>query len=180
MKGTEGTLLITEQISELLDQLNQNIYTQPLQVFHQGTIGEHIRHILEFYICLIEEAACTKVDYSTRRRNLALSQEIHHARTAIQYIEDTIPDLYEHQNLQIVNEYGEESPCLKDECFSSIGRELQYAFDHAIHHLAIVRIGIESNWPTVQVNPQLGIAPSTLQYHNKKKKNSKAPVYQLY
>ena len=49
---------------------------------------------------------------------------------------------------------------------SSMGRELQYAFDHAIHHLAIIRMGLETHFPEIPVDKDLGVAPSTLKFRN--------------
>ena len=50
------------------------------------------------------------------------------------------------------------------EIHSSIGRELMYAYDHAIHHLAMVKIGMNVHYPEVSINKDLGVAPSTLKY----------------
>jgi hypothetical protein len=52
---------------------------------------------------------------------------------------------------------------------SSIGREMQYAFDHAVHHLAIIRIGAEIHCPEIVCDPELGVAPSTLKYQKARK-----------
>jgi hypothetical protein len=169
MDCKQGTELITSQISCLLDQLDHESYTLSIPLFHGGTIGQHMRHILEFYICLFEGAHQTKVDYNSRKRNLVLSDQINAAKAVLEYIDTTVKHLYEHQGLQIVNEFSNETDEDRGQYFSSIGRELQYAFDHAVHHLAIIRMGIETALPHIEVDPELGIAPSTLKY---RKKNS--------
>jgi hypothetical protein len=50
---------------------------------------------------------------------------------------------------------------------SSILRELIYALDHTVHHLAIVKIAIQSEYKHIELNPNLGVAPSTIR-NNKK------------
>ena len=167
MDCKQGTELITAQISYLLDQLDHESYTMSIPLFHGGTIGQHMRHILEFYICLFEGAHQTKVDYNSRKRDLVLSDQINAAKAVLEYIDNTVKYLYEHQGLQIVNEFCNEADDDRDQYFSSIGRELQYAFDHAVHHLAIIRMGIETTLPHIRVDPELGIAPSTLKYRKK-------------
>ena len=47
---------------------------------------------------------------------------------------------------------------------STFGRELMYAVDHAIHHLALVKIGINDSFKNIQLDPQMGIAPSTIRF----------------
>lgn len=168
MDCKQGTRLITDQIYTLLDQLDQAAYTQLIPLFHGGTIGEHMRHILEFYICLFEGASQTTVDYNGRKRNMVLSEKIEAAKAVLEYINTMVHQLYEHQGVQIVNEFSPEVDDNRTQYFSSIGRELQYAFDHAVHHLAIIRMGIETALPHIQVDPTLGIAPSTLKYRKNK------------
>ncbi len=164
MTGKEGTLLIISQIGQLLDQLTHRQYTSPIPVFHGGTIGQHMRHILEFYSCLLNGVTCTVVDYNSRKRNLVLSENKESALANLDYIESELGKLDEHKGLQIINEYSNEDDINREACFSSVGRELQYAFDHAVHHLAIIRIGIECTYPEVSIDPELGIAPSTLKF----------------
>jgi hypothetical protein len=50
---------------------------------------------------------------------------------------------------------------------SSIGRELLFAYDHAVHHLAIIRIGIKAACPDVLLPASVGVAPATVKYHQK-------------
>jgi hypothetical protein len=47
---------------------------------------------------------------------------------------------------------------------SSIGRELLYAYDHAVHHLAIIKLGIKAEIPDVEIDSNIGVAASTLRH----------------
>lgn len=165
MSAQHGTLAVTAQIADLLAALNQDIYIQPLPLFQGSTIGQHIRHILEFYTCLFEGRACARVDYSSRARNIRIAEQLDVARALLDGIADTVDQLDEHQWLNIDSEFGE--PIEGDDrpvYISSMGRELQYAFDHAVHHLAIIRMGIQVYFPDVVIDPELGVAPSTLRF----------------
>ncbi len=152
-------------MTDLLAQLAPSVYTRPLALFHGSTVGQHFRHILEFYTCLLEGAAAGQVDYSSRKRNAVLSENTAAATAVLEYVADKIGHLDEQQLLRIESEFSEhETDSERAFYTSSMGRELQYAFDHAVHHLAIIRMGIETHFPEVPVDPELGVAPSTLKY----------------
>lgn len=167
MDCKHGTLLITSQINTLLDLLDEDTYTQCIPLFHGSTIGEHLRHILEFYICLFEGVGQGTIDYNGRKRNKVLSEQINAAKATLKFINATANQLHEDQGLQILNEFCPDATEDRGQYFSSVGREMQYAFDHAVHHLAIIRMGIQTSFPHIQVDPELGVAPSTLKFRKK-------------
>lgn len=166
MNAKQGTILIAAQMAGLLEQLNQEAYTRPLPLFHGSTVGQHFRHILEFYTCLFDGVLTAHVDYGSRKRNNALSECPRNAHAVLDYIADTVKHQDDHQWLKVESEFsgdcvaGAERPVY----ISSMGRELQYAFDHAVHHLAMIRMGLEVYFPEIQVDEDLGVAPSTLKY----------------
>ena len=45
---------------------------------------------------------------------------------------------------------------------SSVGRELGFAAHHAIHHLAMIKIGLRCHFPHIQIDRDLGVSPSTI------------------
>ncbi len=163
MNAQYGTLLITEQLSDLLRRLTVAMYTSPIPLFHDSTIGQHFRHILEFYTCLLEGNETGQVDYNRRKRNDALSENPATALTVLENIVAVVRGLDGHQLLHVQSEFSDtagDGPTY----LSSLGRELQYAFDHAVHHLAIIRMGLETQFPEVPVSADLGVAPSTLKH----------------
>lgn len=169
MNASHGTVLIADQMVELLERLDQAAYTRPLSLFHGSTIGQHVRHILEFYTCLLEGMSSAHVDYSSRKRNNALSENLPAALARLENIAVTVGNNDERQWLKVDSEFSEEDDD-RPAYISSMGRELQYAFDHAVHHLAIIRMGLEVHFPEIPVDADLGVAPSTLKYRTKAKK----------
>ena len=169
MNASHGTILIANQMVELLESLDQAAYTCPLPLFHGSTIGQHVRHILEFYTCLLEGMPSAHIDYSSRKRNNALSENLSAALATLEYIAVTVGNNDERQWLKIDSEFSETDED-RPAYISSMGRELQYAFDHAVHHLAIIRMGLEVHFPEIPVDTDLGVAPSTLKYRNTGKK----------
>lgn len=166
MTAKHITRLITDQITELLENLAPEVYTEPLTVMHGSSAGDHIRHILEFYLCLFEGAASGHVDYSSRKRNPVLAQNIDAAMATLEFIMGNAENTDESQLLNILEEMTAGGDVKPMAYVSSLGRELQYAFDHAVHHLAIVRIGLEVSFPGIELDPELGVAPSTIRYRS--------------
>lgn len=166
MNAKQGTIFLAAQLNGLLHRLDKASYTQPLPLFQGSTLGQHVRHILDCYQCLFEGVGKARVDYGNRRRNATLNVCPRAAQAVLDYIAHTVKTLDEHQWLQVASEFPEHTafPANRPNYMSSIGRELQYAFDHAIHHLAIIRMGLELYFPEIPFDSDLGVAPSTLKY----------------
>ena len=61
--------------------------------------------------------------------------------------------------MKVKAEYGcDERP----DYHSSLSRELLFVYDHAIHHLAIIRIGLTCHFSYVNMHRDLGVSPSTI------------------
>ncbi len=156
------------QIQELLNQLDSTAYAKPLMLFEGATLGQHFRHILDFYNCLVEGALSGQLDYSKRARNPLMETDVNVAKESFQTLLKKIEQLNDHQAIKVVTDFSVEECSERETVNSSVGRELMYAFDHAVHHLAIIRIGIQTAFPDVQINDRLGVAPSTVKHRLKK------------
>ena len=178
MKGKSGTLLITNQMHTLLDSLEADMYTRPLTIFHQSTIGQHFQTYPRVYICLLEGASQGKIDYSERKRNETISGDANAAKTVLEYIEQSMETLSESSKLHIVNEYGDEQPIQMNVFPVSDGNcNMLSIMPYTILPLSN---GIETVWPEFMVDAELGIAPSTLKfYKNKAMGTEKSKPYAL-
>lgn len=47
---------------------------------------------------------------------------------------------------------------------SNIGRELLYVTEHAVHHMAILKMGIVHSFCHIQFEENFGVAESTINY----------------
>ncbi|MEM9672013.1 MAG: DinB family protein [Cyclobacteriaceae bacterium] len=155
------------QLTVVLTQLSEHDYQRPLQILRNGTIGQHVRHILEFYQALIQGAPNRRICYDDRARASALENNMDVALQTIQYLTKTINSISISQPLVLVSKLdksGLSSSNTAVQSSSSVGRELLYCLEHAIHHMAIIRIGIEQTWPKVVVVADFGVAPSTIRH----------------
>lgn len=150
------------QLAQILHQLSDKDYTQPLEILNGQTIGKHVRHIVEFYQCLVESDLT--ISYDERKRNILLETSTDYAISIIELIINKIDNLAFNQVVilkQLVN----------DEIFhvnTTIGRELIYCIDHNIHHLAIIKIALDANFPTIILPKDFGIAYSTIKFNANK------------
>lgn len=164
MSLKKGLSQLTEQLLTLLQSISTANYQSPLPILDGSTIGQHVRHIIDFYTCLEAGLQSGTVDYA--RRNRAPEVETHPG-TAYQTLNAALQQLLalpEDTPLMMRGDfYGVEEaqrPCFP----SSLGRELTFVHDHAVHHLAIIKIGLASCCPETVAQPNFGVAPSTVKH----------------
>ncbi|MCB0565009.1 MAG: hypothetical protein KDD01_11590 [Phaeodactylibacter sp.] len=166
MDCKEGTVNITRQINQLLKLVHPHAYSMPLKIFDGSTLGQHFRHIFDFYDCLLRGTSEGMVDYASRKRNEQMEKDPRYAEQAFQQVEHACHNLREGQPLMVRADF---SSFLKDDrplVGSTVGRELMFAYDHAVHHLALVKIGLKEALPEARADDHLGVAPSTLKHRN--------------
>ena len=164
MDCKEGNELVLRQIDDLLLQVDRETYARPLELFNGSSIGQHIRHILNFYQALTRGVENGLIDYANRDRDPQIEQDPGVARQIFQYISREIKGMDEDRHLPVRADFFPDEAIIRPTVQSSVGRELMFAFDHAVHHLAIVKIGLQVEQPGLVLDDALGVAPSTLKY----------------
>jgi hypothetical protein len=56
------------QLSESLNQLSDDEYIRPSTILFNATIGQHVRHIIELFLCLEKGYGEGVVNYEKRKR----------------------------------------------------------------------------------------------------------------
>lgn len=156
-QGIDAVLI---QLDELLLKLTNQQYTTPSPVLFNATIGQHVRHIAELFIELEKGYNSGTVNYEKRRRDYSIETDkqvalavLHNIRAAIHKPAKTLllEGSYNHASNALVviptNYY----------------REVVYNIEHAIHHMALIKIGVTdiANMPLPE---SFGVAPATLKY----------------
>ena len=154
---------ILGQLSLVLNNLSTEEYSTPLEIFSGASISQHTRHILEFFTCLTDCKNIEVVNYDLRQRDIKLEKDL---SFTISKIEKIICDLDDLKNDHPVILEATFSGELKTSN-SSLHRELLYAIEHAVHHMAIIKMGILLNFPKVNIPQNFGVAESTIMYRNK-------------
>ncbi|MBS4040934.1 MAG: DinB family protein [Flavobacteriales bacterium] len=153
-----------EELAELLLQLSPEDYSGISPVFKSSSIGQHVRHILEFFECLISQYDQGEINYDLRRRDLRLEADPYFALEKIRELQtiNHIPD----KELSILQDHFPNSQPVK----TSFYRELLYNLEHCVHHQALIRLACLSI-PQVRISENFGVARSTLTFISKKAEN---------
>lgn len=160
MKSVQFSVVILSQIEDLINQLSNELYSNTMDVLSSASIGQHVRHVLEFYYCIIEQKNSGNISYDTRKRDLALEVDRSKALQFIQVIKTGLSHLSEDKPLTLTSKLEEtilQTP-------SSVSREMIYVLEHAVHHMAIIKIGFLIGCPHIQLPSNFGVADSTIQY----------------
>jgi hypothetical protein len=152
---------ILNQLIDLIVQLKNDEYSEPLSILSNNSIGKHIRHIIEFYECLLLGIETGIINYDARNRNtdfetkceMAL-QTLQNISIKLQFATDCRITLHSTYNTEV-------DPIISQTSFS---RELVYNVEHAVHHMAILRIAINAHFPLVILPYNFGVAYSTIQH----------------
>ena len=154
------------QLLGLLSNLGEEAFTANIASMHNSTLGKHARHIIEFYHCLFDGMIDGSVNYDSRPRQMIYEQSLSAAKAEINHIVKGLTALASDTdtgNQQIVlvsGEYGSEPVMANTTPF----RELLYMADHTVHHLAVMRLGVEALLPEISLDDTIGFAPSTISH----------------
>lgn len=150
---------ILKQISFALNQMTDLEYTQPVELFSGASISQHTRHIIEFYTCAIDSRD-TIINFDSRQRDQRIEQDRDFSLQIIDSIISNLDLLKEDKAIIIEAQLGGQTHLLQ----SSLHRELLYVVEHAVHHMAIIKMGVLLNFPHICLAPNFGVAESTLEY----------------
>ena len=148
------------QLSETLNQLSQEEYSRSSDILMKATIGQHVRHIIELFQCLEKGYDTGLVNYEKRKRDYKIETE---KQLAIDLLKEI------HRNIERPNKMitlEAEDYCDEVQIVSipsNYYRELAYNLEHTIHHMALIRVGI-NEVSSVVLPEEFGIAYSTIKY----------------
>lgn len=155
---------VLNDLKHYLSVIDPVDYQSQLSLLSGSTIGQHTRHIIEFYNCLIEQSIAGKdavINYAKRRRDYLIESQPEHALSIVNEICEKLNELDESQDCMLdCAEHGQVGLLVR----STVGRELIYNIEHTIHHLAIVKIALKSIVPYFELPEHFGVAPSTIRH----------------
>lgn len=155
-------LEVVRQLTDLLKQIEPIYYSQPLSVLNGSSIGQHTRHVVEFYQCLLKGVSGGVVDYDARERNLLLENDLFFTIETLQVIEYQIANIENpNETLLLAVSYCSEQ---QDFIETNFMREMVYLVEHSIHHYALIRIGIQENFAGISIPKNFGVAYSTVKH----------------
>jgi hypothetical protein len=156
---------VLRQAEHYLPHLSSRQYTEQPQLLQGSSVGQHTRHFIEFFECLIEQSQqpAGEIDYSKRRRSPEVETQPGKALLKIQSACTQLSQLQVPHPLRL-----QCSDLQKTAASSTIAtnleRELVYNIEHTIHHLAIIKIGLALVAPELAIPEAFGTAPSTMAF----------------
>lgn len=164
MNCKEGNFGLLGQVMDTLSHFEGEDYREPLGIFNGSSIGQHYRHIYDFYNCLLKGIEQGIIDYGDRERYPRIELEPQFALSVFAKLTVQMNSLNETDAVEVRADFSAEPGIERPLVRSTIGRELMFAFDHTIHHLAMINIGILSAFPHLGTRENLGVAPSTIKH----------------
>ena len=104
------------------------------------------------------------MNYDRRAHDKFIESNKQIALNAIDRIRTFVTDQTKDRMLKLEVGYQPDS----EECITidtNYFRELSYNIEHAVHHMAIIKIGLRELADYVQIPADFGIAVSTMRYH---------------
>ena len=147
-------------VRSILSQIKEEDYTASLETLKGASIGKHIRHVVEFYECLLLNSFDNVVNYDTRKRNLLLEENVKYAEDFITEIIDALAKIDTNSRILLVSKYHDQTFSME----SSVYREITYNIEHTVHHLAIISIAIPLHFDYINLSANFGYADSTIAY----------------
>lgn len=153
-KSAEALNSLVQVLQQLQDDAS---YANPCEALSNATIGQHSRHIIELYQCLLSGYPAGKINYDDRKRNPLYENDIAAAIAAVGEIVQNLeqPD----KQVQISFGTSENAVCIE----SNYYREVLYNLEHCIHHQALIKVALLTIG-NLNIDNGFGVAPSTLQY----------------
>jgi uncharacterized damage-inducible protein DinB len=157
---------ILDQLRGMLTQIRDEDYSRGSVALSGSSIGQHLRHTLEFFVCLENGYEKGTINYDKRSHDKVLETDKSIALITIDRVHSFLQqaDLEKNLHLEVNYNIGQD----ETETLNTTGkRELVYNIEHAVHHMALIKIGIRELAPYVELNKEFGVAASTIRYHEK-------------
>jgi len=156
------------EIKMLILQLTKEQYVYNSKMISGATIGQHIRHILEFYQSVLNGMDIKSINYDNRNRNLLIETDKDFAIQIIDSINTNLSlDMLDESFILEGNFCAEEGKQIQIQ--TTLFRELAYCLEHSIHHQALIKVGLLELNSLSLIDETFGLAPATIRY--KKGKN---------
>ena len=145
------------ELKKVLIQLSVEDYIKPIQNLGNSSIGQHNRHVIELFQCLLNGYESGNLNYDNRSRNLLIENNIEYANQSIDAIISALGK--PNKNITLHQLLNDETVAIETNYF----RELLYNLEHCINHQALIKVALyEMN--DVNVDSNFGVAPSTIEY----------------
>jgi len=100
--------LVLDQLDAVLCQMSAEHYSLNISSLN-ASVSQHIRHILEFYVCLFEGLKTGVVNYDNRKRDLIIENDRLFTQKLIRELKEKINNQVDNNDLILELKYGDDS-----------------------------------------------------------------------
>ncbi|MEP1033997.1 hypothetical protein [Ekhidna sp.] len=161
---------LLSQLNLIIEACREEDFSKPLPELSNSTFGQHIRHTLEFFICLFDAKNDGIVNYDQRKHDALIETDKKLAQSVIVSIEDFLNRNQEDFEITFEANYAIKDN-VNDKMKSSFYRELAYNIEHAIHHMALLKVAVKQSLTYISLPEYFGVASSTIRYRAITKEN---------
>ncbi len=149
-------------IKKLLEDVSDDTYVRPSSLLSNSSIGQHTRHILEFFFCFLNGLDNdTAVNYDARKRSMEIETDKNHSIKKIEELLEVFKT--EIHSRKIIVNYNESNDEANTSSMDSTSqRELIYCLDHSIHHQAMIKVALKEFQLEQVIDKDFGLAYSTI------------------
>ncbi len=156
---------------ELIEKLDDRLYTQANHALSISGVGGHFRHCIDFYYSFLTGFESGRIDYDYRERDERIEKDRMFATAKIRLITESLsrlPAVDDRREIEVLLESSSNPPndyVDSDWSRSSMKRELQFLLSHTIHHYSLIALALRVQG--FEPGLEFGVAPSTLRYWRK-------------
>jgi uncharacterized damage-inducible protein DinB len=160
LENSANTIFV--QLTDSIVRLSPQQYQQPCKSLFNNTIGQHVRHIIELFQCLENGYGSGLVNYDQRKRDREIETN---QPLACSLLKDISLNLQKsNKDLLLLANFDDNADTVL-EISTNYYREVAYNLEHAIHHMALMRVGI-TEVSSIALSENFGMAPSTIKHRN--------------
>jgi uncharacterized damage-inducible protein DinB len=154
-----GTLL--EDLSAVLMQVDTYAYVAHPATGVSGSVGAHVRHLLDHVAAFVEAGGASELCYDHRQRGTSIERDPAEALSQIYRLQlglERMAVRRQDEPVLVRSQLDRQGRSVTS--WSTLGRELAFVMSHTIHHQAIIALLLADKEPA-SVPERFGYAPST-------------------
>lgn len=144
-------------LKDLLYHLSDEAYVSGIHSLGNSTVGEHTRHIIELFQCLLDSYQNGVLNYDNRNRDKHIESDRCFAIVCIDAVLQSIEK--ENKKISLVQVISGSRIVIETNYF----REVLYNLEHCIHHQALIKVAAYQ-LGNIVIPENFGVAPSTIEY----------------